>query len=102
MSGSEVPITLVDQFSNHTLRLVGLINESDALREVLSDVGRSQLWACSRHMQCKHMKKKGPDDILLRTHGDVGPFFKNRNLLVLSLSFPYNHGAARLCIRRRI
>ena len=34
----------------------------------------------------------GPDDVLLRLHGDEGPYFKKRNLLVLLLSFPHNHG----------
>ncbi|CAE7813436.1 unnamed protein product [Symbiodinium necroappetens] len=54
------------------LRLVDLIHESPELREVLSDAG--------------------PNDVFLRLHGDEGPFFKKRNLLVLSLSFPHNHG----------
>lgn len=42
----------------------------------------------------------GPNDVFLRLHGDEGPFFKKRNLLVLSLSFPHNHGDAFLHLQQ--
>ena len=37
--------------------------------------------------------------MFLRIHGDEGPYFKNRNLLVVSLSFPHNHGDASLHLK---
>ena len=47
----------------------------------------------SRTKKIQECTPEGPHDVLLRIHGDEGPFFKKRNLLVLSLSFPHNHGA---------
>ena len=33
----------------------------------------------------------GPDDLPIRLHGDEGPGQKNKNVLVVNMSFPYTH-----------
>ena len=95
-----------------------VINESDSLRESVSPEGRSVrvracvcvclpvcvcVCECVSASVCRACQRaiassgySGPDDILLRIHGDEGPYFKKRNLLVMSLSFPHNHGVPRL------
>ena len=82
------------------LRLVDLIQEAPELREVLSSAGarKEQRISCDCCCSCglHGSGDAGPNDVFLRLHGDEGPFFKKRNLLVLSLSFPHNHGDAFL------
>ena len=73
------------------------IQETDDLREVLSHAGWVRgAFDFSMSETIMLAFDPGADDIFLRLHGDEGPFFKNRNLLVLSLSFPHNHGVAYL------
>ena len=83
--------------SERVPRLVDLIQEAPDLCEVLPEAGPASvvhvcpinaLNACATSQQTW----PGPDDVFLRIHGDEGPYFKKRNLLVLSLSFPHNHG----------
>ena len=74
-------------------RLLDLINEDHSLRDIVRPEG-SCFCRCpdkTAHLPC-HYCQLGPLDVFVRIHGDEGPFFKKRNLLVMSLSFPHNHG----------